>query len=194
MLHSPPTCKTAHLSSASKKSMTTTDSPIFHCSVLQQADELEARLTLACRNTLANHRGRLKSLTDVLKVLQPARQLPAYAKRLHTSLRQLQTAAHQTTRHLELSLAASARALQAVSPLATLSRGYAVLTSPADGSIGNAVTSVQQVSIGAALTAHLQDGALELSVEKLDDDNRLRDISLPRKPPTNTQGTEKTDE
>lgn len=151
---------------------------------MQHADDLEARLTLACRNALARQRSRLKSLADVLKVLHPARRLPTYAKRLSTSFRQLHTAAQQTSKRLELSLAGSARALQAVSPLATLNRGYAVLTSPAPGSIGSAVTSVRQVSIGAALIAHLQDGALELSVEKLDEDNRLPDISAARDPET----------
>lgn len=151
---------------------------------MQHADDLEARLTLACRNALARQRSRLKSLADVLKVLHPARRLPTYAKRLSTSFRQLHTSAQQTSKRLELSLAGSARALQAVSPLATLNRGYAVLTSPAPGSIGSAVTSVRQVSIGAALIAHLQDGALELSVEKLDEDNRLPDISAARDPET----------
>ncbi len=161
---------------------------------MQQADDLEARLILACRNTLANHRSRLRSIADVLKILQPARQLPAYAKRLSTCFRQLHSTARQTTRRLELALAGSARALQAVSPLATLSRGYAVLTSSEAGSIGSAVTSVRQVSIGAALTAHLHDGALELSVEKLDEDNRLPEISLASEPLPTTRGTEKADE
>ena len=161
---------------------------------MQQADELEARLTLACRNTLTSHRSRLRSLADVLKILQPARQLPAHAKRLNTCFRQLRTAAQQTTKRLELSLAGSARALQAVSPLATLSRGYAVLTSPVAGSIGNAVTSVEQVSVGSALTAHLRNGALELSVEQIDEDNRLPDVSLTDEPASKTQGIEKTND
>jgi exodeoxyribonuclease VII large subunit len=70
-------------------------------------------------------------------------------------------------------LAGAARTLQAVSPLATLGRGFAVLTAePPDGT-RRAVTSIRQASPGDSLTAHLHDGALELRVEATDPDNRL---------------------
>jgi exonuclease VII large subunit len=62
--------------------------------------------------------------------------------------------------------------LQAVSPLATLSRGYAVLTTGSDR-IRAAVTSIEQAPAGTDLTAHLQDGALVLTVQQVDPDNGL---------------------
>ncbi|MFW6094621.1 MAG: hypothetical protein ACODAC_11660, partial [Pseudomonadota bacterium] len=65
-----------------------------------------------------------------------------------------------------------ARTLQAVSPLATLGRGYAVLTAQRDDTRAP-VISTADIGRGDALTAHLHDGALELRVEDVDADNRL---------------------
>jgi exodeoxyribonuclease VII large subunit len=70
-------------------------------------------------------------------------------------------------------LAVAARTLQAVSPLATLARGYAVLTT-GSASLGRIpVTSIHQTRAGDTLTAHLHDGALEVQVAKVDKNNRL---------------------
>jgi exonuclease VII large subunit len=44
--------------------------------------------------------------------------------------------------------------------MATLERGYAILVDPA----GRALTSINQVAIGAELTARLVDGELDTSV------------------------------
>ena len=60
-----------------------------------------------------------------------------------------------------LKLRALARALEACSPLATVARGYTILTA-ADGSL---VQSVSQATPGARLQARLGDGSLLLSVD-----------------------------
>jgi len=62
-----------------------------------------------------------------------------------------------------MGLAAKVRALQAVSPLSTLARGYAVLLQDQDGG-QRPLTSVTDTSAGAAVTAFVEDGALELQV------------------------------
>ena len=70
-------------------------------------------------------------------------------------------------------LHATVRTLQTMSPLATLTRGYAVLTETAPEGSRRTVTSIAQARPGQALTAHLQDGALAVRVEAVDDDNGL---------------------
>jgi exodeoxyribonuclease VII large subunit len=66
------------------------------------------------------------------------------------------------------SLLAAARTLNAVSPLHTMQRGYAVLT---DGPSGGApISSVAATRVGADLTAHLRDGSLRLNVEAISTD------------------------
>jgi exodeoxyribonuclease VII large subunit len=60
-----------------------------------------------------------------------------------------------------LRLRALARSLEAVSPLATVARGYALVTKE-DGTL---VRSVTQVQSGDAVDARLADGKLKLRVE-----------------------------
>ena len=76
----------------------------------------------------------------------------------------------------QVMLATISRTLQAVSPLSTLSRGYAVL-SDGDGNLGEPISSVGQVSDNDKITAHLQDGSLTLHVEKIDSDNKLPNVT-----------------
>ena len=60
-------------------------------------------------------------------------------------------------------LAELARTLHAVSPLATLDRGYAILLDEASGRV---VRSVAQASPGQSLRARVADGKIALRVEK----------------------------
>ena len=62
-----------------------------------------------------------------------------------------------TSRHLQ----SLARALQAVSPLATLERGFAVITRSADGAL---VTSAEQLSVGETFDARLASGSVQAAV------------------------------
>ena len=61
-----------------------------------------------------------------------------------------------------LRLAELARTLNAVSPLATLDRGYAILL---DRQSGHVVRSVSNVSAASKLRARLADGEVDLSVD-----------------------------
>jgi exodeoxyribonuclease VII large subunit len=144
---------------------------------MQRADELESRLTLAARNVFLTQRSRLHSLREVLKLLQPLNRLPIQRTRLHGRYRQLQAAVQLALERWQTTLAGSTRALHAVSPLATIGRGYAVLTQPGKSEIGEPVTSIQHVALGAQLTAYLTDGALRLGVNQLDPAARLSRIA-----------------
>ena len=57
-----------------------------------------------------------------------------------------------------------ARTLQAVSPLATIGRGYAVLTATETGRLVSSVTVAQP---GLEVTAQLQDGWLDCTVDDI---------------------------
>ncbi len=54
-----------------------------------------------------------------------------------------------------------ARSLEAVSPLATVARGYAIVTRSTDGAL---VRSTTQVRPGDALQARVGDGVLDVQV------------------------------
>lgn len=145
---------------------------------MQRADDLESRLTLAARNIFATQRNRLQIIQEVLQLLQPLKQLPLYRTHLQGQYRQLQAALQQAIERWHFALTGSARALQAVSPLATIGRGYAVLSQPAKSGIGAPVTSIHHVAVGAQLTAYLADGALQLGVNHLDPAGRIADFAL----------------
>ena len=67
-----------------------------------------------------------------------------------------------------------ARTLDAVSPLHTLARGYAVLAEPAADGLGRPVTAIAQVAPGATIDAHLHDGRLRVEVVSVNEESALQ--------------------
>ena len=59
-------------------------------------------------------------------------------------------------------LAVSSARLNALSPLSTLARGYAVVT---DADMGNTIKNIGDVSVGQRIAVRLQDGAMRCAVE-----------------------------
>ncbi len=82
---------------------------------------------------------------------------------LHRSRRSLDHRLGRATDDLDHRLAR----VRALSPLATLERGYAVLQSDA----GDVLTSTEQVVAGSSVHARLARGRLNLTVESVDDDH-----------------------
>ncbi len=131
----------------------------------QQVDELDARLDRAWRAAAHRRRAALGSAIRSLRFLDPARTVHQQRRILGLQVERLRAGMEQLLRGRNLTLAAGARALAAVSPLATLDRGYAVLTREAgDDARGEPVTSVSGVATGEALRALLADGTLRLAV------------------------------
>jgi len=126
----------------------------------QRLDDFDLRLTQAVRATLLRQGGRLGTLLTRLLQASPERRLAdarargdQLAVRLHHAIEaRLQTAQHR--------LALAQNQLHAVSPLATLSRGFAVVTR-ADGGL---VTDAGSVNEGDEIRALLQQGALRARV------------------------------
>ena len=57
-----------------------------------------------------------------------------------------------------------ARALNAVSPLDTLERGYGIVALPDGTQWGQPISAIDQVSRGETLVAHVADGSIEAEV------------------------------
>ena len=114
----------------------------------------EARLQRAMDRTLQKGRDRLERakaspfLQSPLRTIQEKRMLLDYQQQrlVHGMERKLQTGREQTAR-----LAAS---LEALSPFRVLSRGYSI----AQKEDGTVLSSIQQVSVGEALSLRLADG------------------------------------
>ncbi|WP_411832369.1 exodeoxyribonuclease VII large subunit [Pseudoxanthomonas mexicana] len=103
----------------------------------------------------------LRHAAAVLRTCSPQRRLQQLRERLHALRLRPQGAMVATLRRDALKLRALARSLETVSPLATVARGYALITRE-DGTL---VRSVAQVERGDRVQARLSDGEIRLRVE-----------------------------
>jgi exodeoxyribonuclease VII large subunit len=127
----------------------------------RQQDALR-RLQAVWSHQDLQRRARLGHAAAVLRATRPQRRLQQLRERLQAlALRPQAATARQLQRHA-LHLQGLARSLEAVSPLATVARGYAILQRD-DGRI---VRSIGDAEPGERLDARLRDGVLKLRVER----------------------------
>lgn len=133
----------------------------------EQARQL-TRLEKTLRSSWLRHyqdvAKRLDSAARRLAAQQPARRIEALGDRLAAARRSMDRAAIGTVNARREQLRQLARTLNAVSPLETLGRGYAIVL---ETDSGRAVSSTSQVQPGDRLTTHLKDGSLESAVSSV---------------------------
>jgi exodeoxyribonuclease VII large subunit len=125
-------------------------------------DELEQRLLRGWDTTLRHQDLRLSGLRQSLLAQNPAhrlQKLSARLEQLRLRLDQVMTLSMQSRINR---LAEIGRALNAYSPLATLDRGYALVTQEE-----NLIRSISQVRTGDRVTTRLSDGSLECRIEDI---------------------------
>lgn len=126
------------------------------------------RLRQAMANTVAQEQRRLDDLRNRPVLQNPTAVLDGHLDRLGTARERLQRAIGVRVREEQTSLTHSMERIRALSPQATLQRGYAILTD----SKGNTVDRVAATAKARKLSAQLADGRLGLtvaSIEKKDD-------------------------
>jgi exodeoxyribonuclease VII large subunit len=126
----------------------------------QRLDEFESRMKLALRAALAHAAARHDAARATLLRASPLLRLAASRLRLEGSAQRLAVAARDNVgahrRRLELAV----RTLDAVSPLATLGRGYAIVTDAA----GHVLQDALAVQPGQRVTARLSRGGFTAEV------------------------------
>ena len=122
---------------------------------------LHHRLLAVLRERQQGERNRLERLHARLLARHPQQRLPLLRRQLAEQSQRLRYAIARQLERERHALEQTARTLQAVSPLATLERGYAILLD----ANGNVVRSTSGVEPGAGLQARLADGSLALRVE-----------------------------
>ena len=128
--------------------------------------EAQRRLDAAFRKQLDRLRARLRHADAALRTMQPKRRLATLRQRLETLQARPRSAMARRLTHDALRLRGIARSLEAVSPLATVARGYSILLNDA----GHVVRSVRDANVGDRLEARLTDGTLPLRVVERDAD------------------------
>ncbi|HEY4582560.1 MAG TPA: exodeoxyribonuclease VII large subunit [Lysobacter sp.] len=119
------------------------------------------RLDAAWQRRLDRERARLRHADAVLRARHPERRLARMRERVAAIANRPQAAIARRLAHEALRLRGLARSLEAVSPLATVARGYSILRRE-DGAI---VRHVDDVQVGDGLSARVGDGDLALRVE-----------------------------
>ena len=130
--------------------------------------ELRRRLDTQWRQCLLGRQARLRHAATVLRTQHPARRLALLHERLLRLRARPQAGITRVLQRDTLKLRALARSLEACSPLATVARGYSILTRESDGRL---VQSVAQVHAGDRLRARLRDGDVSLSVQAVGADS-----------------------
>ena len=126
----------------------------------QRLDELDTRLRLAVRARLQRDRARQDAARGRLLHASPALRLAALRLRLETARNRLQETARSRLSEAGRRFELAARTLHSVSPLATLDRGYAIVTDPA----GRVLHDAAVLRPGERVAARLARGGFTAEV------------------------------
>jgi exodeoxyribonuclease VII large subunit len=119
------------------------------------------RLARALERILERAAARFARSSDALHAQAPARRLAATRERLERALTALIRSARLAVRDGGARLAANAARLEALSPVAVLARGYAIVR---HGDQGSVVRAAEQVAVGDALAIRLGSGEIDAAV------------------------------
>ncbi len=129
----------------------------------QGLDALLARLARAARHTSVTRRARLAAAHARLRQRDPSQVLGAYRSTWRQLDQRLHQAGARDVAQRQSRLGALVRALEAVGPVATLDRGYAIVTRAADGEL---IRASDQLTVGEEITTRLASGQIGSRVTK----------------------------
>ena len=134
---------------------------------LASLDDLERRLRRQLRDHLLNAQQKIDYLNARLLRHNPQALLREQRLRNQHLQRRFTNAIRRLLERAHERLARAAQALDTLSPLATLARGYAILEQPSSGTV---VRHATQLRAGDAVRARLAQGMLDCRVEKVHKD------------------------
>ena len=131
---------------------------------MQRLDELSLRMLRGMPHLMADKRHRLESLHARLMRHSPAARLRQQRERLGFLAERLDRAIQQQLRLRRDRLETRMHALHTVSPLQTLQRGYAIVTTEPDGRL---VTDASTLRVGERIRARMAKGGVIARVEEI---------------------------
>ncbi len=130
----------------------------------KQLGSLNALFVRGIGRFLGERELRLDALTRRLLAHQPDRKLSELLERVSAAGWSLERMMKNAVQGKRDELGNLARTLNAVSPLETIGRGYAVLTSLETGDV---INSVSQVDTGDSVSTRIKDGKLDCTVDSV---------------------------
>ncbi|MBD3671268.1 MAG: exodeoxyribonuclease VII large subunit [Gammaproteobacteria bacterium] len=134
----------------------------------QRIDELESRLHRNQELSLQRANTRLEHLSHRLRQNSPALHIGRQQERVIQLHARLHKAMHYGSESRNRRLQSLVRALDAVSPLAVLARGFAIIR---DGEDGKIIKDSSTVSAGDTIEAKLHKGRLQCTVDAIESDD-----------------------
>jgi exodeoxyribonuclease VII large subunit len=133
----------------------------------QRLDELEIQLKKTVQQRLAYHARNLQTQTARLWLHSPMSAIHRHQQKQTYLGERLVNATNNHLKQLNQRLLNTSQTLHAVSPLATLNRGYALVTEPISGQV---IRSTAQLKVGDKLTTRLATGHFTSQIDSLFDD------------------------
>ena len=125
---------------------------------------LHKTLNRSFQQQLKTRESLLTSLYQRLYQQHPGRRLPDLITKVENLRQSIDIKINNSLKQRQQALRDLARTLNAVSPLKTVGRGYAVVTSAQTGEV---ISSIRQAQQGEAITTQLSDGRLLSTVDKI---------------------------
>ena len=130
----------------------------------QRLDELEQRTRLAIQSYFNRLRYSLNEALAQLKQATPGHQINRTELQRQALVQRLHAAINSLLQTRQRQLAVACKSLDTISPLATLDRGYAIVTRQADDHVLHKASAVK---VGEHIEARLAKGRLLCSVDKI---------------------------
>jgi len=130
----------------------------------QRLDELEQRARLAIHSYFNRLRYSLNEALAQLKQATPGHQINRTELQRQALVQRLHAAINSLLQTRQRQLAVACKSLDTISPLATLDRGYAIVTRQADDHVLHKASAVK---VGEHIEARLAKGRLLCSVDKI---------------------------
>ena len=133
----------------------------------QRTDDLAIRLRLALDNGIELRRVRLNRFAGVLNSRNPLQQLAGYRAKCSGLEKQMQNHLMRSLQDRKKRLDYLSRSLETVGPLATLERGYAIVTDEDD----NIVRRAEQLRENAEISTRFAKGSVRSTVNRINMDD-----------------------
>ena len=130
----------------------------------QRLDELEQRTRLVIRSHFNNLQASLNAAAAALKQAAPRHRINRNELQLQALSQRLRSVINTLLQTRQRQLAVACRSLDTISPLATLDRGYAIVTRQVDSHVVHKAATVKP---GEQVTARLAEGQLLCTVDKI---------------------------
>ena len=131
---------------------------------MQRTDELRDRLLRAIGHQAGAKVERLAAARRLLARVNPDVLIERAADRSTRMRQELVAAVQRKLNSSTVAASTARRALRAISPLATLDRGYAIVSRPDGTRWGAVITDVAEARPGDAIRAHLASGKIDATV------------------------------